>query len=151
MILFRLKCSHDHEFEAWFRTGASYEDQLSHGDIDCPVCGDKRIGKAPMAPRLSKGYISLKGDSGGKGAEARAREVARQILDAAGKIRNAVEENFEYVGEDFADEARAIHYGDSKERDIYGEATEKEASELDEEGIPIARIPAPGRRPRGKN
>jgi len=151
MILFRLKCSHDHEFEAWFRTSASYEDQLAHGDIDCPVCGDKQVGKAPMAPRLSKGHISLKDDPGGKGSEARAREVARQILEAAGKIRNAVEENFEYVGEDFADEARAIHYGDSEDRDIYGEATEKEAAELDEEGVAIARIPGTGRRPRTKN
>jgi len=104
-----------------------------------------------MAPRLSKGHISLKGDPGDTGSEARAREVARQILDAAGKIRNAVEENFEYVGEDFADEARAIHYGDSEDRDIYGEATEKEAAELDEEGVAIARIPGTGRKPRTKN
>ena len=151
MILFRLKCSHDHEFEAWFRSSASYEDQLSHGDIDCPVCGDQQVGKAPMAPRLSKGHISLKGDAGGKDSEARAREVARQILDAAGKIRNAVEENFEYVGEDFADEARAIHYGDSEDRGIYGEATEQEASELDDEGVAIARVPGTGRRSRTKN
>ncbi len=151
MILFRLKCSHDHEFEAWFRTSASYDDQLSHGDINCPVCGDKRVGKAPMAPRLSKGHISLKGDRSEQGSEQRAREVARQILEAAGKIREAVEENFEYVGEDFADEARAIHHGDSEDRDIYGEATEKEAGELDDEGIAVSRIPGPARRPRTKN
>lgn len=151
MILFRLKCSHDHEFEAWFRTSASYDDQLASGDISCPACGSKHVGKAPMAPRLSKGHISVKGDAGEKGSENRAREVARQILDAAGKIREAVEENFEYVGDDFADEARAIHYGDSEERGIYGEATEKEAVALDEEGIDVSRIPGTTRGPRSKN
>ena len=137
MILFRLKCSHDHEFEAWFRTSASYDEQLSHGDIDCPVCGDKKIGKAPMAPSLSTGRRSHEEEAGDKGSEARAREVARQILEAAGKVREAVDENFEY--------------GDSEERDIYGEASEKEASELDDEGIAIGRIPGPGRRTRTKN
>lgn len=151
MILFRLKCSREHEFEAWFRNSASYDDQLSHGDIDCPVCGDKRVGKAPMAPRLSTGHMSSKGDRGDRGSEMRAREVARQILDAAGRIRDTIEENFEYVGEDFANEARAIHYGDSKERDIYGEATEKEAIDLDDEGIAVRRIPGSTRRPRSKN
>ena len=151
MILFRLKCSSDHEFEAWFRTSASYDDQLSHGDIDCPICGDKEICKAPMAPRLSTSRGSDSREEGEKGSEVRAREVARQILDAAGKIREAVEENFEYVGEDFADEARAIHYGETEERDIYGEASEEEADKLDDEGIAVGRIPGPGRRTRSKN
>jgi len=151
MILFRLKCSRDHQFEAWFRTSASYDDQRVGGDISCPACGDRRVGKAPMAPRLSKGHVSVNGGSGEKGSEARAREVARQILDAAGKIREAVEDNFEYVGDDFADEARAIHYGDSEERGIYGEATEQEAVALDEEGIDISRIPGAIRGPSSKN
>ncbi len=151
MILFRLKCSRDHEFEAWFRSSASYNEQLAHGDIDCPVCGDKHVGKAPMAPRLSSNSALAKKHPTDKGSEQRAREVARQILEATGKIRQAVEENFEYVGEDFADEARAIHYGDSEQRDIYGEATEKEAVDLDDEGIAVSRVPGPNRRTRSKN
>ncbi len=103
-----------------------------------------------MAPRLAKGNVVL-GDGGEKGPEARAREVARQILAATEKIRDAVEENFEYVGEDFADEARAIHYGDSERRDIYGEATEQQAVDLDDEGIAVSRIPGSTRRTRTKN
>ncbi|MBL6930621.1 MAG: DUF1178 family protein [Rhodospirillales bacterium] len=77
--------------------------------------------------------------------------MAEQILAAAGKLREVIEENSEFVGEDFADEARAIHYGDAEERDIYGSTTDKEAEELDEEGIEFTRIPIRPRRPRRNN
>jgi len=80
--------------------------------------------------------------------EQRARDVARQILDTAGKLQKVVEDNFEYVGDDFADEARAIHDGEAEERGIYGETTEKEAVELDDEGIEIVRMPKLTGRPR---
>ncbi|MBC8463771.1 MAG: DUF1178 family protein [Deltaproteobacteria bacterium] len=136
MIHFQLKCSHGHEFEAWFRSSASFADQCKRGDVDCPVCGDVRITKALMAPN-----ISTKEKSSGEAAELRAREVAEQILNAASKLREVVEENCEYVGDNFADEARAIHYGDAEERDIYGETTNKEAEDLDEEGIKFSRLP----------
>ena len=145
MIHFQLKCSHDHEFEAWFRSSKSFADQCKRGDVDCPVCGDVQISKALMAPSIARGDRPS-----GEAAEKRAQEVAEQVLNAARKLREVVEENFEYVGDDFADEARAIHYGDTNERDIYGEATEKEAEELNEEGIDFARIPKLTRSPRRK-
>ncbi|MDP7101524.1 MAG: DUF1178 family protein, partial [Rhodospirillales bacterium] len=66
---------------------------------------------------------------------------AREFLDAVGKIQKHVEENCEDVGDNFADEARAIHYGDAEERGIYGEATETEVENLVEEDIPVSRIP----------
>jgi len=104
--------------------------------VDCPVCGDANITKALMAPNISTGEKSSIAD-----AEVRAREVAEQTLNTASKMREAVEENCEYVGDDFAEEARAIHYGDAEERGIYGEATETEVENLVEEDIPVSRIP----------
>lgn len=146
MIHFRLKCSHDHEFEAWFPSSDSFDQQCKKGDVDCPVCGDVKISKALMTPSIAKGN-KYKSTS----AEVRAQEVAEQIIKAAKKIREVVEENFEYVGNDFANEARAIHYGETDQRDIYGETTEKEAEELDEEGIEFSRIPKFSRSPRRRN
>ena len=145
MIHFQLKCSQGHEFKAWFRSRDSFADQCKRGDVDCPVCGDVQISKALMTPSIAKGKKIL-----GDAAEKRAEEVAEQVLNAARKLREVVEENFEYVGDDFADEARAIHYGDTSERDIYGEATEKEVEELDEEGVDFARIPKLNRSSRRK-
>ena len=145
MIHFQLKCSKDHEFKAWFRSSNSFEDQRKRGDVACPTCGDVQISKALMTPSIAKSKRSS-----GDVAEKRAQEVAEQVLNAAKKLQEVVEKNFEYVGGDFADEARAIHYGDTIERDIYGEATEKEAEELDEEGIDFTRIPRISRSTRRK-
>lgn len=147
MIHFQLKCSHDHEFEAWFRSSESFAMQVKRGDVDCPVCGDVKITKALMAPNISTAEKSSQ-DTSGEVAEVRAREVAEQILNAASKLREAVEDNCEYVGDDFADEARAIHYGETEERGIYGETTDKEAEDLEDEGIEFSRIPNLNRRPR---
>ena len=146
MIHFQLKCAQDHEFEAWFRSSKSFADQCERGDVDCPVCGDTQVSKALMTPSIAKGS-KISGDA----AERRAQEVAEQVLKAARKLREVVEENFEYVGDDFADKARAIHYGETIERNIYGEATEKEAEELDEEGIDFTRLPKLSRSTRRKS
>ena len=73
--------------------------------------------------------------------EDRAAQIAQEILQAAGKMQKYVEENCDYVGDKFADEARAIHYGEAEERGIYGEATIDEATNLLEEDIPVNRIP----------
>ena len=135
MILYCLKCSNGHTFEAWFRDSATYDRQSGAGKVDCPFCGDSRVNKAPMAPHLGK--------HGGRGetAEERATVVARQILQAVGQLRNQVEENCDYVGDKFAEEARRIHYGETEARGIYGEATDEEASELEDEGIEYERVP----------
>lgn len=140
MILFQLGCANHHQFEAWFRDSATYDKQVVEGDINCPYCGDSNISKAPMAPYLAKEML------GREDAESRARDVAEQIVKAVNKLRWSVEESCEYVGDDFADEARSVHYGETEERAIYGEATEEEASELEEEGIEFYRIPAKPRR-----
>ena len=173
MILYQLKCSDGHEFEAWFKDSGTYEVQARDGEISCPFCGDVHVGKAPMAPSLvksrgekatesqrpdtdlSKGsktgailpdrsLSEIAKQASGYTGEARAEEVARQILRAIKKVQNHIEENFDDVGDKFAEEARAIHHGDAEERGIYGEATEKEALELADEGIEFQRLAFPG-------
>ena len=137
MILFRLTCGDGHQFEAWFRDGATYDSQSASGDVECPFCSSTHVTKAPMAPNLATTK---------KTSEVRDREVAEQILQAVNKLHRHVEENCEYVGDDFAEEARAIHYGEAEERDIFGEATDAEVEDLDMEEIEFFRLPQRPRR-----
>ena len=132
MILYQLKCADGHDFEAWFKDSAAYDRQEKRREVECPVCASTEVTKAPMAPRLASVRKSEEAPS-----EKRARQVAREILMAMGKLRQHAEETCEYVGERFADEARAIHYGEAPERGIYGEASREEAEALREEDIPV--------------
>jgi len=140
MIVFDLKCAHDHVFEAWFRDGAAYDAQAAAGEVVCPVCGDRRIAKAPMAPQVARG---------GGGNEALAAErspanapppVARAMRELRA-FREHVEKTFDNVGERFPEEARKIHYGEAARRGIYGEATVDEARALEDEGVPFGVLP----------
>ena len=131
MILYQLKCAGGHDFEAWFKDSATYDSQEKRGEVECPVCSSNEVAKAPMAPRLAAAA------AGDDGSEKRARQVAREILMAMGKLKEQVEKSCEYVGERFADEARAIHYGEAPERSIYGEASREEAKALHDEDIPV--------------
>jgi hypothetical protein len=131
MILFELRCSGEHHFEAWFKDGATYDRQAAAGEISCPNCGDTHIDKAPMAPRLAK----ARGDA--IDAKQAAGELRKMLVD----FKHKVQSNCDYVGENFPDEARKIHYGDAEARPIYGEATPDQAQELEDEGVAVARIP----------
>lgn len=131
MILFDLKCHKDHVFEAWFKDSRAYESQAKAGKIVCPVCASSKVGKALMAPSISSSRNKAKAE-----ADAQA-EMRRMLL----KLRDQVEKNCDYVGPQFAEEARKIHYGEADPRGIYGEASEAEAAELAEEGIEVGRIP----------
>lgn len=132
MIKYELKCRKDHVFEAWFYDSATYDKQAAGGKIVCPVCNSRKVTKAPMAPRIGK--------SKGEVAAAEAKEVA-VAMKALRELRDHVEKNADYVGDQFAEEARKIHYGETDKRNIYGEATKEEAKELTEEGIDVAMIP----------
>ena len=131
MIVFDIRCSRDHVFEAWFKDSATFEAQVKGGEVACPSCGDTSVEKAPMAPRLSTKA------SGGEGPS----EKMVQFAQAMGELRRQVEENCDYVGDKFADEARKIHYGETDPHNIYGEATSEEAESLNEEGIEFQKIP----------
>lgn len=154
MILFELKCASEHHFEAWFRDGAAYEAQAAAGTITCPLCGDTRIGKAPMAPRIARHRAGRAEAPEGNattpapvpaptpgGADERAAAVQGEVARHLGNLRRAVEENCDYVGDRFAEEARRIHYGETDPRGIYGEASADDVAELKEEGVTIHRIP----------
>jgi hypothetical protein len=129
MIRFSLRCASAHEFEAWFRDGEAYEAQQKAGEIACPECGDTHVEKALMAPSI------------GRSREAGPPMSPAQLRAALVELRRQVETNCDYVGQQFAEEARRIHYGESDPRGIYGEATESESRELAEEGVKFGRIP----------
>ena len=129
MIRFSLRCASGHEFEGWFRNGEGYEAQEKAGEIACPECGDTHVEKALMAPSI------------GRSREARPPISPTQLRAALVELRQQVESHCDYVGPQFAEEARRIHYGESDPRGIYGEATENESRELNEEGIKFGRIP----------
>jgi len=140
MILYDLRCSQDHTFEAWFRDSGAYEEQRPGLQIRCPVCGDMRVEKALMAPRLGKAHR----DEPRRAPTTKA--VAGQVSERAVKaalmeLRKHVESNADYVGEKFSEEARKIHYGQAEQRNIYGESTTEEAQSLKEEGVEFQRIP----------
>ncbi len=135
MILFDLKCARKHVFEAWFLDGAAYEAQRAAGEIACPACGDADVSKAPMAPRVHKG----KGRDGGES------NSAKDLHEALHELRRYVEKNSDHVGDRFPEEARKIHYGEVDKRNIHGEASEREAGELADEGISFSRRPWPSR------
>lgn len=157
MIVFDLKCHLGHIFEAWFSSSKSFEGQHTRGEIECPSCGSINVQKAVMAPNISKktnqglaveeiisenpeeneqvGYTSLP-----EGLQGELENVLK-------KVRKHVEDNCEYVGADFPEEVRKIHYGEKPERGIYGEASRAESLDLLEEGIDV--IPVPGIRKPG--
>lgn len=152
MIVFTLKCRAGHEFETWFRDGATYERQARRGLVVCPECGDGDVEKAPMAPRLGR---SSKSNSEPPAPREPAEGPRPPVASAATEhapsptefrralqvLRHYVESNCENVGKRFAEEARRIHKGEAKARGIYGDATPAEARQLAEDGVEVAAIP----------
>lgn len=141
MIVFDLKCGQDHVFEAWFGSSADYEDQRGRGLIQCPLCGDAEIGKALMAPRISTG--SAQEPTVPVASAPDAAPEMKALLGAMAKLQSKMLEKSEWVGRRFADEARAIHLGESDERSIHGQATPAEAEALRDEGIGVMPLPLP--------
>jgi hypothetical protein len=139
MIKYDLKCDNAHVFETWFKSSAAYDEQAASGIVACAICGSNKISKAPMAPSVPK-----KGSSSRNSTTVENSENTQQLamaMNAVREMRKAVEENCDYVGPKFAEEARKIHYGETDKRGIYGEATAEESNELREEGVEVAEIP----------
>ena len=138
MIRYALLCEHDHDFEGWFGASSDYDEQHARGLLQCPVCGSKAVRKAIMAPSVA-GTKAQRGEA----LETPAANPGAQamMMQAAQAVRQHVEENFDYVGDAFAREARAIHEGRSEERGIYGEASGGEVRKLIEDGVPVAPLP----------
>ncbi|MBL8658556.1 MAG: DUF1178 family protein [Rhodospirillales bacterium] len=164
MIVFDLACASGHRFEAWFLSGASFDEQADAGALVCPLCGNTDVIKAPMAPRVARSARSRAkigqaaeaeasaGEPGGGTAAAAASgpvpapgdrlhvdaDVVAKVLS---RLRATIESTCEDVGPRFAEEARRIHFGETSERGIYGEASAEEAAALREDGIVCQVLP----------
>jgi hypothetical protein len=143
LIRYALQCEHDHDFEAWFSTSSDFDDQAGRGLVECPFCASRSVRKAIMAPAV---LGTKKRDPAAEAARAQARTM---MMEAMAKVREHVEDNFDYVGDAFAREARSIHEGEAENRGIYGEATPKEVRDLQQDGIQVAPLP-PAATPRPK-
>jgi hypothetical protein len=134
MIKYALACDHDHAFEGWFGSSSDYDDQAARGLLECPLCASKAVRKQIMAPAVA----GTKARTAAPEPNAQVREM---MMTAMGEVRRQVEENFDYVGDRFAKEARDIHEGKSEDRGIYGEASPKEVKALIEDGVQVAPLP----------
>ena len=132
MIRYALACEHGHDFEGWFSNSGDFDDQQARDLLSCPVCDSRQVAKQIMAPAIA----------GTKRTAPDVSPAAREVMmETFGKVRKHVEENFDYVGDTFAREARAIHEGRSEERGIYGEASPAEVTSLVADGVPVAPLP----------
>ena len=157
MKVLNLQCSHQHSFEGWFGSEEDFQSQLTRGLVECPMCADKSVQKMPSAPRLNLGAhqaaSSLEVPAGPQqgqalvpvsapadGMQGRASSAEQAAFLKA--LRHVVA-NTEDVGDRFASEARAMHYGDAEARSIRGQASVRETVELLEEGIDVMPLPMP--------
>lgn len=167
MISFDLCCGKGHSFEGWFTSSADYDLQQSAGLVTCPLCDDAVVQKLLSVPNIGR-----KGNQPARPAEAVPAEPdAGQNAPASGPVINVpalpqamieivqkmaekqaeVLKDSQWVGRQFAETARAIHYGESDDRMIHGEASPQEAEALAEEGVSVAQLPFPFIPPEAKN
>jgi hypothetical protein len=135
MIRYALSCDHGHGFEAWFGSSSDYDDQAARGLVECPMCGSTGVSKQIMAPAVAGTKRSTPGPEA-------AAKMQTMMMEAAREVRAHVEQNFDYVGDTFAREARDIHEGRSEKREIYGEATPAEVKKLKDDGVPCTPLPS---------
>tara|TARA_B100000427_G_scaffold15014_1_gene11815 strand:+ start:417 stop:833 length:417 start_codon:yes stop_codon:yes gene_type:complete len=138
MIKYSLICNEEHSFEAWFLDSKTCDKQIKKSKVECPLCGSVKIEKNIMAPNIPN-----------KSNQKKINNDVKKVEMAMTKIKKHVEDNYEYVGEKFPDEARAMHYEEKESKDIYGETSIEEAKDLIEEGINVQ--PLPGINPKSKN
>lgn len=146
MIRYDLQCDQGHEFDGWFRDSAAYDKQAARGLVACTVCGSVKVEKQLMAPGIPV-KSNRRGDAAQKMVAGPVDPRMAAMMQMVRDMRRHVEENSEYVGTRFAEEARKIHYAEAEERGIYGEATPDDAKALIEEGIavhPLPRLPEDG-------
>ena len=148
MIHYDLHCSQDHAFDGWFKDSAAFERLAKRGLVECPHCGDTKVERALMRPA-----VATRVTRACRCRSRRRRRPAAATAAVAGgpmpahmramlqRMRAEVEKNCDYVGPQFAEEARKIHRGESDKRSIYGETSPEQAEALADEGIEVSRIP----------
>ncbi len=140
MIVFDLRCSEQHTFEAWFRDRKAFEEQKEKGLISCPLCGSQQVEKV-LSPVAIKRSSAPKPDAN----ISEDNELRQGVMKVMEKIYETVVKNTEDVGTRFATEALKMHYGAAEPRNIRGVATEDEEKILKDEGIEFAKIPVPAK------
>jgi hypothetical protein len=157
MIRYALACERGHSFDSWFQNSTAYDKQVKHGLVVCPVCNSRKVEKAIMAPRLSgarkrddgpapvaAGEIPAPAPAPAQAAPAPVAMVSpqeREFRKKLKELRDHLTQNADYVGRQFPEEARKMHYGEIEHRSIYGEASPDQAKELHEEGIEFHPLP----------
>src|ERR1700760_3502562 len=145
MIVYELRCSTGHGFEAWFRNSDAYDQQHAAHQISCPICGIGDVSKAPMAPRIAKSRgepVQMQNTPApAQGQGQFSPEQMRMVMTKIAELNKHIADTCDYVGKNFAEEARKIHYGEVEHHEIYGETSKGEAEELRDEGIAVTSVP----------
>ena len=141
MIKYALACEQAHEFESWFPSSEAFETQRKRGFVTCPFCDSAKVEKQIMAPSVARTDKTPKAPAPEPQSVAVLSERERELRAALRALREHVMKNAENVGKGFVEEARKMHYGETEERSIYGEADLAEAKALLEEGIDVLPLP----------
>lgn len=141
MIRYSLKCEAGHGFDSWFQNAEAFSALQAVRQVTCPVCGSASVEKSLMAPAVRP---ARKVEDRTPAAESPAPSLSQpqsELEAAIAALRRQIEENSDYVGMNFATEARRMHLGEVPERAIHGEAKPEEARKLIEDGVPVAPLP----------
>ena len=139
MIQYSLKCEDGHAFDSWFQSASAFDSLKKAGHISCVVCGSSKVEKAIMAPRVTASRKKATAPDGKP--QTTAPSTGQDVQPDLAEMKRKIEENSDYVGENFASEARSMHLGDAPERSIYGQANAEEAKALIEDGVPVLPLP----------
>lgn len=138
MIKFSLRCAQGHDFESWFQSGAAFDSLKGRNLVACPVCGGTQVDKALMAPAVAQGQPPAHAAAPDTTP---AKDPSPELAAKLRELRAHVEAHSDYVGDNFANQARAMYLGDIPDRPIYGEAQLSEAKALLEDGVPVLPLP----------
>ena len=148
MIHYQLLCSQTHEFDGWFKDSAEFDRQAKRGLVECPACGDTKVGRALMTPAVAKRNAPSRSEPQTEPPQppppapvSVGGRMPAHMFAMLRQLRAEVEKSCDYVGPDFAEEARKMHRGEVDPHGIYGEATPEEAEALADEGIEVASLP----------
>ena len=133
MIKYLLNCKNCNlEFESWFASSKEFDKLKKLKLLNCQDCNSKQIEKSLMRPNIANSNFKIENET----------NVNKKIKKKLFEYQNFIKKNFEYVGENFAYEARSIHFGKKKnKKNIYGKASINDVKELNEEGIETSLIP----------
>tara|TARA_B100001057_G_scaffold31519_1_gene28692 strand:- start:435 stop:857 length:423 start_codon:yes stop_codon:yes gene_type:complete len=134
MIKYNLKCENDHEFESWFSNSEEFEKLKKKNLLECIFCSTKKITKSIMAPMISN--LKNKGEDIDLFYKERKNERIKLL-----ELRKYIENNFEYVGDNFSKKVREVYYDKKSKKAMYGKTTPQEREELAEEGINLLSVP----------